>query len=85
MTSEGSPGIWFKFYDYNDKLNGNVGKDAYTKFSFATRQGAYLSLINQLGYSWPTLLNFTSHYPYSNYYYSSQGATIITAPMNGYY
>eukprot|EP01035_Chromulina_nebulosa_P018019 gene18019-23659_t len=83
-VSTGSPGMWIKFWDYNDNVYHRTGNIAYVKMSFAWRQGSTFSLSDNYGLSWPSTFNFNSDTSYNQYFYAEVG-TVLIAPISGYY
>lgn len=88
MRNAGSPGWWFKFWNYNDFVNGRVGSDTHVKMSFGFKQDMYFSMFRQIGSNWAVenqdYLDYSSGTGDSRYF-RGELSTVLIAPYTGNY
>lgn len=77
QPQQGSPGIWMKFYNYQQYKDAKYNidktlKKSLPKLSFAWRQDAYISLSTFISEDWNSYMNFVTQ---NNYFVCQAGNT----------
>lgn len=81
QLSLGSPGWWFKFWNFNDVISGRDGDDEYVAIQFGWRDRFYFSMHDYAGSDWPSKFGVST----VNSYFLQDASSVLTAPYSGYY